>query len=347
MPDRPGVWRYETRSNRRELDGKSGSFECVAPSPGNRGPVRVRNTFHFGHEDGSPYFPFGTTCYVWTHQPEELQERTLATLKASPFNKVRMCVFPKHYDFNRKEPPRHPFLKGEGGKPDFTRFNPEFFRHFERRVGDLRALGIEADVILFHPYDRWGYARIPEEDAARYLRYVIARLAAYRNVWWSMANEYEFLPRPWTRETWDRLFQLVEKTDPYGHLRSIHNGDTSRDLPRAYDWSKPWVTHVCIQHPEVKMARDWRRKYGKPVIDDECEYEGDIKWPWGNLSAREMVHRFWVMVASGGYAGHGETYWNPEEVLWWSPGGTLRGESPPRIAFLPKIVEEGPPEGTG
>ena len=26
----------------------------------------------------------------------------------------------------------------------------------------------------------------------RYLRYVVARLAAYRNVWWSLANEYDF-----------------------------------------------------------------------------------------------------------------------------------------------------------
>ncbi len=36
--------------------------------------------------------------------------------------------------------------------------NPAFFAHLEQRIADLRALNIEADLILFHPYDRWGYA---------------------------------------------------------------------------------------------------------------------------------------------------------------------------------------------
>jgi hypothetical protein len=40
--------------------------------------------------------------------------------------------------------------------------------------------------------------------------------------------------------------------------------------------------------------------------------------------------------------GHGETYLDPEDVLWWSKGGTLHGESPDRIAFLRQIIEEGP-----
>jgi len=34
---------------------------------------------------------------------------------------------------------------------------------------------------------------MPAAADDRYLRYVIARLAAYRNVWWSLANEYDFL----------------------------------------------------------------------------------------------------------------------------------------------------------
>jgi hypothetical protein len=45
-----------------------------------------------------------------------------------------------------------------------------FFSHLEHRIADLRALGIEADLILFHPYDRWGYATMPAEADDRYLR---------------------------------------------------------------------------------------------------------------------------------------------------------------------------------
>ncbi len=32
-------------------------------------------------------------------------------------------------------------------------------------------------------------------------------------------------------------------------------------------------------------------------------------------------------------------------MIWWSKGGALKGESPKRIAFLRKILEEGPAEG--
>ena len=109
MPDTTGVWHYITQSNCGELDGVTGKFSCIPPSPANHGPVRVRNTYHFAYADGTPYFPVGTTCYAWIHQGDELEEKTLATLKSSPFNKLRMCIFPKHYAYNENEPLYHPF----------------------------------------------------------------------------------------------------------------------------------------------------------------------------------------------------------------------------------------------
>ena len=79
---------------------------------------------------------------------------------------------------------------------------------------------------------------------------------------------------------------------------------------------------------------------------DECCYEGNIERGWGNISAQEMVHRFWLgTVIGGGYVGHGETYLHPEDILWWAKGGELHGESPARIAFLRAILEDSPPTG--
>jgi hypothetical protein len=56
-----------------------------------------------------------------------------------------------------------------------------------------------------------------------------------------------------------------------------------------------------------------------------------------------MVRRFWLGVVLGGWVGHGETYLDPHDVLWWSKGGVLKGESAPRIRFLREIVESAPP----
>jgi len=338
MPDTPGPWTYVTTSNRAELDGVEGQFTCTEPSPTNHGPVRVNNTTHFAYADGSPYFPIGTTCYVWNHQGDALEEQTLETLKTAPFNKMRMCVFPKHYVFNRNEPVYHAFERAESGEWEYARFNPAFFQHLERRIGDLRDLGIEADLILFHPYDRWGYATMDAETDDRYLRYLVARLAAYRNAWWSMANEYDLMEAK-TMADWDHFFRTVQESDPYQHLRSIHN------CRQFYDHAKPWVTHCSVQSRDLDKTTEWRKLYGKPVVVDECGYEGDVEFNWGNLTPQELVNRFWKGTAQGGYVGHGETYLHPQDVLWWSKGGVLHGESAARIAFLRRILEEGPAQG--
>jgi hypothetical protein len=337
MPDEVGEWTYTTASNVAALNGKSGAVTVGTPSARNHGPVRVRYTSHFGYEDGTPYVPIGTTAYAWNHQGDRLEEQTLETLRTAPFNKMRMCVFPKNYDYNKNEPVYYPFPR-ENGVNDYAHFDPAFFRHLEKRVLDLEAMGIEADLILFHPYDRWGYANMPAEVNDRYLRYVVARLAAYRNVWWSLANEWDLVKTKNVGD-WDRFFRIVQESDPYQHLRSIHHSVV------MYDHAKPWVTHVSTQASDLETAREYVAKYRKPVVYDECKYEGNIPKRWGNISAQELVRRFWLGTVNGVYVGHGETYLDPNDVLWWSKGGVLHGESPKRIAFLRKIVEAGPAEG--
>ena len=111
-------------------------------------------------------------------------------------------------------------------------------------------MGVEADVIVFHPYDRWGYCTMSAAQDDRYVRYLVARLGAYRNVWWSLANEYDFLIDVKPVERWDRFFHIIEENDPARHLKSIHNGEETMN----FDHRKPWVDHVCIQNWNVKRT---------------------------------------------------------------------------------------------
>ena len=342
MPGMEGNWTFKTTSNARSLTGIEGRFTCVSPSKENHGPVRVKNTFHFSYEDGTPYIPVGTTCYAWIHQEEELIQQTLDSLQASPFNKIRMCVFPKSYQFNSNEPLFYPFEGSLEEGWDFTRFNPKFFQHLEQRIMDLGNLGIEADLILYHAYDKWGFAEMKKAEDDRYLRYLSARLSAYRNLWWSLANEYDLM---WCKEIedWERFAQIITENDPHDHLISIHN------CWGFYDYSRPWITHCSIQRVDVyktsENTDEWRKQWNKPIVIDECAYEGDIDQGWGNITGEEMVRRFWEGAVRGGYVGHGETYLHPEDILWWSKGGQLYGDSPKRIGFLKRIMEQGPQEG--
>jgi hypothetical protein len=122
----------------------------------------------------------------------------------------------------------------------------------------------------------------------------------------------------------------LQNEDGHQRLRGIHN------CRGFYDHSKPWVTHSSIQRHDVHRVLEWREQYKRPVVIDECGYEGNIPQGWGNLKPEEMVRRFWIGTMGGGYVGHGETYQHPEDLLWWSKGGVLHGTSPQRIAWLKK-----------
>ena len=109
-----------------------------------------------------------------------------------------------------------------------------------------------------------------------------------------------------------------------------------------WDFSNPDTTHICLQIKNVDNVSHFIARYRKPLMVDECCYEGNIDFEWGNISAFELVDRFWKVVCQGGYASHGETFLDKNDILWWAKGGVLKGESPKRIAFLKSVVEELP-----
>jgi hypothetical protein len=326
-----------------ELTDKKGKFRCVPPSGENHGPVRIVNTFYLEYADGAPFYSVGTTAYQWTSVKQSIQDKTIETLAEAPFNKIRMCVFPKWYQYgNQTEPWIYPF-KREGVKNDFSQPVYEFFQNFDRRVQQLLEMGIEADVILFHEYDVWGYFQMGNEMNERYVRYMIARISAYRNVWWSLANEWD-IPRLKAAIDWEGIGTLLQKEDPYQRLRGIHNWYNSED--HFYDHSKPWITHVSAQTSQFYNAIKWREKYKKPLLFDEMRYEGDVTSGWGNMTGQEMTSYFWMAGLSGGYGTHGDTFKNNSdgsaEVRWWGKGGDLPGKSPERIKFFRSVMEQAP-----
>lgn len=339
MPDEEGVWTFETSSNSEGLDGLKGEFTCTPASPDRHGPVRVKDATHFHYADGTRYTPVGTTSEVWHLQNSDAQEQTLRTLGSAPFNKVRMFVLPKFSLSDEAEPWGYPFEGSPDSGFDLTHLRPVYFQHLEKRVRDLAQLGIQAELVLFHPDDEGplGFDRMSPEADDRYVRYVVARFAAYSHVWWSLANEYDKIAHK-KIEDWTRLFRIVQECDYGGHLRSIHNSRT------WYDFGTPWTTHASIHHADVKVISECTKQYGKPVIIDECGFEGNLDTPWGSLTPEELLCRIWEGTCRGGAVTHGESYWRANQVLWSSHGGELQGRSVRRIEFLQGIMDEAPAE---
>ena len=343
MPFEPGEWEYRTSSNVRALNGRKGSFVC-APSSLD-GPVRVDGEHAFRYAGGGRFYPFGTTAYAWIHTTDEIQKETLESLEAAKFNKVRMCLFPKFYQYINIEPTLFPYERKADGSFDFETFNPEFFHHLEKRIMQLDSIGVQADLILFHPYDKghWGFDSMPKEANLRYIEYVCARLSSFSNVWWSLANEYDYVKAK-TDEEWAEYISAVRRNDPYGHLCSIH-GSTAKYYPY---WGDE-LTHTSIQD-EGPVLDGGRASilycvYRKPVILDEVAYEGNLPSRWGWLSGEEMLYRIWNGLTCGVYVTHGECYNDypaQKDTIFWAAGGKWRGESWKRIAFARGIMESLP-----
>ncbi|WP_320920541.1 DUF5060 domain-containing protein [Eisenbergiella porci] len=328
LPESAGLYRWKVNG---AVSGE-GEAVCVEAKAGEHGLVKPVGT-HFIYEDGTRYIPVGTTVYALLHQEKELREQTMQTLQTAPFNKIRFCVFPKHFDFNSNEPEMLPFQITDG-RPDPAKPCYEFWDRMEEYISRLHAIGIQADLILFHPYDHWGFARWSRQECLAYLTYAVRRLSAYPNIWWSLANEYDAITE-FKHEWWAEFAALIRKEESCRHNLSNHN------LLWKWDFANPDTTHVCLQSSAFEEVPELM-EYGKPILFDECGYEGDIPYPWGNLSGFELVNRFWKAAVMGAYCTHGETFWNPEEILWWSKGGTFKGESVPRIAFLKEVLESLP-----
>lgn len=144
--------------------------------------------------------------------------------------------------------------------------------------------------------------RMDASTDERYLHYVIARLASFRNIWWSMANEYDYMSEK-KNEDWDRNIKVVADIELYHHLLSIHQGDV------MYDHWNPNISHASIQLGTMRdivglgfgVFKTHIDTYHKPIIYDEVGYEGNLIKRWGRLSAEELVDKFWKAMVSGTY----------------------------------------------
>ena len=160
----------------------------------------------------------------------------------------------------------------------FSRPVPAYFQLLERRVLSLMGIGVQADVILFHHYDfgRWGIDEaMTDPDALQYVSYLMARLGAFRNVWWSLANEYDIAKLP----NGDGALPISASWIGTGSV-NLFKGTIPMGIFAPYITAGLFIpTGIGLLMFPISTPGTYsllmalKNTYQKPVVNDEYQYE--------------------------------------------------------------------------
>jgi hypothetical protein len=210
---------------------------------------------------------------------------------------------------------------------DYGRFDVSYWQKFERAL----RLARDRDMIFSLVLDMNNSGVHPaagSDDERRFIRYAVARLAAFSNITWDLGDDIDlYRDEAWTRATGTRLKQW----DPYRHLATSHPTDNAHqdrtaewfDFTSLQEWSRQ-------QHAFMLAERAEQEKSGRiiPQTNEEYGYE-DHHPMWTQVleseSADTLRRMAWQIAMAGGYQTAGESARRGTNVLPDTGGGWMNG----------------------
>ncbi|PTY02819.1 hypothetical protein DB347_23020 [Opitutaceae bacterium EW11] len=355
MPAEPG--NYEYALTYRDATGtatRTGTF--TARDERKRGIVRIDPEYpaHFQYQGSKErFFWNGTTAFWLAGWDDGTLQQNLDRLDRLKVTRVRAALagrvqdaqaWPSHVAPGDKFSFRlEPWLAAHPEnveRPDFdvTRFNVAYWQKWERLLAYARAVDMAVSVVFYvdgsHPgVDPFGKAGMGGADEQRYYRYAVARLGAYCNVMWDVADDY----RQFRDDAWaDQMGRFLKKCDPYGHLTSLHGQEDFRFR------TAPWADFAMYQRWDESGGYDFMLKNrlaqeqtGRliPQVNEEYGYED--WYPKGQADDRVAPARAaatrariaWQIYLAGGYQTTGERADS-------GPGGWVNGGGDDTLTML-------------
>lgn len=143
----------------------------------------------------------------------------------------------------------------------------------------------------------------------RLLRHLVARFAAYPQLFWLITNDAHYGPKfPNSNGMVREIGAYLQQHDPWQHPRSTGH---ARRLPFFFG-GEDWATYIHIEHAHDLGAAEFSKYHGlaKPVFLGEDRYEQDHGPRLDPLHMCYWQRRlFWAWLLSGGSANYGGRWW--------------------------------------
>ena len=358
MPPAPGDYRYFAQY-RQGGASKTTIGEFHANDARRRGPVRVdaQYPWHFLWEGtGQHYFFNGTTAYwLMGWSADEVIQSSIQRLHDLTINRLRVTIAGRT-DLFYGEPvmvsPRWAkglkwtvFLTPWPAKQaedifhpgfDYTRFDLSHWQKLDRALRFAR----DRDMVISLVLDMNDSRVHPSADGAderRFIRYAVARFAAFSNITWDLGDDLDhYRNDSWTRQTGRR----IKEWDPYKHLATshpvdnVHQDRTSEwfDFTSFQEWSRD-------QHSFMLKERDAQRGLGRIIPQTNEEYGYQDHYPmWSpkpdSESAETLRRMAWEIVMAGGYQTTGETAKRGTNIWPDTGGGWMNGRGDDTMTML-------------
>lgn len=328
-PDQAGEWTYLTDCSDVQNSGlhrRSGRFTCVAATGGSRfsqhGPVKVSHDKRsLIHDDRTPFFWLGDTAWNGpmksTHAEwsRYLQERTRQKFNAVQWVTTQFRAAPDG-DIEHR-----PAFTGSNS----IAINIEFFRRLDGKVDSLTRSGLlNVPVLLWahggSPVNPGG--SLPEDQAIRLARYMVARWQANPTVWilngdgdyrGAKADRWKRIGRAVFGDIWHapvsihpggRIWVMEEfKEEKWLDLCGYQSGHNDTDDNLRWIFSGPAST-------------TWKTDPARPYLSLEAPYENHNGARGGKPMDALIVRRahYWSLlnapVTGVTYGGHGVWGWD-------------------------------------
>ena len=348
MPSKPGIYKFNLVYS-QDAFTKTFRGEFRATPSHRRGPIRIdpQYPWHFIWEGtGEHYFFNGTTAYwLLGWRDDRIVQYSIERLHRLKVNRLRVTLAGRTNVYYGE-----PIMQGDNFTMDlaawpakdthdflhpgfdYSRFNLDHWQRFESMLRFARDRDLIISVVLdmndsrIHPV-------AGSEDERRFLRYAVARFAAFSNITWDMGDDLErFRDDAWTHDTGTFLVDL----DPYHHLATSHPVDAIVNGKSVHqDRSSPWFSFTSYQewsrkqHALMLESRKLQEQAGRIIPQTNEEYGYEDHYPlWaipGQESADSLRRVAWDIVMAGGYQTVGESARRGTNVWPDTGGGWVNG----------------------